>query len=226
MSLPNLANLPGMPSHIIHLLNRLHAESSTQEAKLTLDFHRPNYPDELRDKYFALDKDKAHFIYALCRATDARTIVEAGTSHGVSTIYLALAAAANAQASGPPARVITTENVPPKAAAALQNWKSCGEAVCSVIELRQGDVRETLQQETGEIDFLLLDIWVPVAFSVLKLLQPRLRRGAIVVVDSTARHCDDYAELLAHVRAPESGFVTQTLPFRDGLEMMVYMPEG
>src|ERR1700739_2051086 len=43
------------------------------------------------DKLVALDRDKAEFCYLLCRAMGARRVVEAGTSFGVSTLYLAAA---------------------------------------------------------------------------------------------------------------------------------------
>jgi predicted O-methyltransferase YrrM len=43
----------------------------------------------LSDKMVALDRDKAQFCYLLCRALRARRVVEAGTSFGASTLYLA-----------------------------------------------------------------------------------------------------------------------------------------
>jgi predicted O-methyltransferase YrrM len=38
----------------------------------------------LADKIYALDRDKAEFCYHICRAIDARRVVEIGTSYGVS----------------------------------------------------------------------------------------------------------------------------------------------
>ena len=43
------------------------------------------------DKLIALDRVKAEFCYHVCRALQARRVVEAGTSFGVSTIFLAAA---------------------------------------------------------------------------------------------------------------------------------------
>jgi predicted O-methyltransferase YrrM len=74
----------------------------------------------------------------------------------VSTIYLALAVSANT-ASGGAARVIATENEPSKATIARQNWQEAGEEVASVIELREGDLRETLKLDLPAVDMLLLD---------------------------------------------------------------------
>jgi predicted O-methyltransferase YrrM len=74
----------------------------------------------------------------------------------VSTIYLALAVTANTT-SGGIGRVIATENEPTKASAARKNWKEAGEEVESVIELREGDLRETLNVDLPTVDMLLLD---------------------------------------------------------------------
>ena len=153
--------MAGVPSHITALLDRLHKESWEQESKMSWASMAGMADEEktavVRDKFIALDQDKSQYLYTLCRATGATTIVEAGTSFGVSTIYLALAAAANAKASGKTARVIATEHEPTKAAKAREYWRECGEAVTSVIDLREGDLRETLKQDLENVDLLLLD---------------------------------------------------------------------
>lgn len=85
--------------------------------------------------------------------------MEAGTSFGVSTIYLALAVAENAKrvsATTKP-RVIATEKEESKAELARAHWAKAGRQVEDVIELRVGDLRETLTEDLGTVDFLLLD---------------------------------------------------------------------
>ena len=79
----------------------------------------------LRDKLVALDRDKAEFCYQLCRANGARRIVEAGTSFGVSTLYLAAAVRDNTLAAGDGANgvVIATEHEPSKACAAKAHFQ-------------------------------------------------------------------------------------------------------
>lgn len=154
----------GTPQHILDLLERLHALSLEQESKLNLADLMGKSDEEKKqivsDQFVALEKDKCHFMYSIIRAINARTIVEAGTSYGVSTIYLALAAAANAATGGGQARkptVIATEHEPAKAAQARQYWAECGDAVSSVIDLREGDLRETLKENIQDVDLLLLD---------------------------------------------------------------------
>lgn len=157
-SIPPANPLQNVPEHIRSLLARLHDESSKQEAAITkADFQGRTMDEVMQDKFIALDRDKAEFIYQLCRAVNAKTIVEAGTSFGVSTIYLALAAAANVAATGGAARVIATEHEPSKAARAREYWSECGEGVSDVIDLREGDLRETLKTDLENVDVLLLD---------------------------------------------------------------------
>lgn len=161
---PATANpLQGVPDHILSLLSRLHAESAAQEEDLRReDFANKSLDVIMRDKFIALEADKAQFVYQLCRATNAKTIVEAGTSYGVSTIYLALAASANAAATGGKPRVVATEHEPEKAARAREYWRECGEVVSGAIELREGDLRETLKEDLENVDFLLLDSMAPI----------------------------------------------------------------
>lgn len=73
----------------------------------------------------------------------------------MSTIYLALAAAANAHALGGRANVIATEHEPAKAAQARTYWAEAG--VQDAIDLREGDLQETLKDNMPVVDFLLLD---------------------------------------------------------------------
>lgn len=69
-------------------------------------------------------------------------------------------------------------------------------------------------------------VWAPLALPTLKLVLPRLRAGAVVVVDNTISSADRYQELLTFLRAPGSLFTNLTLPYANGLEMCVYLPSG
>ncbi|KIW21094.1 hypothetical protein PV08_01673 [Exophiala spinifera] len=225
-STPPTANpLQGVPSHVVDLLTRLHDESLRQENALTRDdFKKATMEEVMRDKFIALDRDKAEFVYQLCRATGAETIVEAGTSFGVSTIYLALAASANASRTGRRARVIATEYEPTKAARAREYWAECGRTVTDAIDLREGDLRETLKTDLENVDLLLLDIWTPVALPTLKIVEPKMRYGAVVITDNTIGAARGYKDMLEYLRNPESCYINMTLPFSKGLEMSVYLP--
>jgi len=169
------------------------------------------------DKLVALDRNKAEFCYLLCRANNARRIVEIGTSYGVSTLYLAAAVRDNIRATGGDGVVIGTEYEPEKACAARAHFEQAG--LSRFIELREGDLRETLTQIDGPVDFMLVDIWISMARPALELVTPHLRSGAVVVCDNTDKYRSDYADYFAFLEA--YGFRTMTLPFDGGLELSV-----
>ncbi|EXJ74822.1 uncharacterized protein A1O5_01518 [Cladophialophora psammophila CBS 110553] len=218
------------PPHVLSLLDKLHRLSREQEdAVQASEVEAVGFDNYMRDKFIALDRDKAEFLYQLCLAIGATRVVEAGTSFGVSTIYLALAVCENVKraASGGEGEggvVIATEYEKSKADKARQHWKEVGDELTGCIELREGDIRETLKEGLPEIDLLLLDIWTPMALPVLKLCQPRMRRGAVVVADNTIGSASKYKDLLEYMRDPGSGFRNLTLPYTNGMEMSVYMP--
>ncbi|HUO97806.1 MAG TPA: class I SAM-dependent methyltransferase [Rhizomicrobium sp.] len=207
------------------LLARLHTESEAQRPAL-MAFFEQHGPASLagteeevqagrpfwRDKLVAFDRDKAEFCYLLCRAMNAKRVVEAGTSYGVSTLYLAAAVRDNGGGV-----VIGTEYEPEKAKAARAHFAESG--LADLIELREGDLRQTLKQLQGPIDFMLLDIWTPMVRPAAELVAPHLRPGAVLIADNTASFRDAYADYFAFLSA--HGFITRTLPFEGGLEMSV-----
>jgi predicted O-methyltransferase YrrM len=108
-------------SNLERLLATLHAASDAQTSAIRQHYDerdravdRPPVDQAARtksflsDKLYALDRDKAEFCYQLCRAIDARRIVEIGTSYGVSTLYLAAAVRDNIRAGGGDGVVIST----------------------------------------------------------------------------------------------------------------------
>jgi len=211
------------------LLDRLHTQSDVQINETDAYFERrdnENSIDEensddqdmhhfLSDKMVALDRNKAEFCYLLCRSLRAGRVVEAGTSFGVSTLYLAAAVRDNQIENGV---VIGTEFEPNKIDIARANFEQAG--LSGFIELREGDLRETLQDIHGPVDFMLVDIW-EVAQPALELVSPHLRPGAIVACDNTMVDANEYRDYFEFVNDPRNRFRTMTVPFTGGFELTV-----
>lgn len=209
------------------LVDRLQALSQGQEAETGAWFSERGRKGELNsdgfdeishrymaDKLVALEPDKAEFCHLMCRALRATRVVEVGTSWGVSTLYLADAVRANGGGV-----VIAAEYEPLKAAAARAHFAEAG--LEGVIDLREGDLRETLKVIEGPVDFVLMDIWVEMARPAIELIHPHLRPGAAIVADNTDRVRQPYRHFFAFVDDPAHAYRRMTMPFNGGLELIV-----
>ena len=133
----------------------------------------------------------------------------------MSTLYLAAAV----RDGGGGGLVTTCDIEDSKVAVARQHFDEAG--LGSFIDVRLGDIRETLREFDGPVDVLLLDIWAPVAGDVIELVGPRLRPGGFVIADNTTVRRGLYERLFAHLDDPANGFTTMTLPYAGGLELAV-----
>ena len=162
-------------------------------------------------KAFALpvSRETGKLLYMLARATGARSIVEFGTSFGLSTLHLASALRDNGGG-----RLITTEFEPSKLAQASANLAAGG--LADLVEFREGDALETLASDLPEtIDLLLLDGAKALYADVLALLESRLRPGAVIVADN-ADYCPEYLE---RVGEPADGYIS--MPFTEEVELTI-----
>jgi predicted O-methyltransferase YrrM len=209
------------------LLDALHAQSAGQDGAINAYFTRRIQEGTLSwdgfdaetnaffaDKMVALEKVKAEYCYMLCRALNAKRIVEAGTSFGVSTLYLAAAIRDNGGGT-----VIATEYEPQKAKIARRNFEAAG--LSSFIDLREGDLNETLRRIEGPVDFMLLDIWTEAVMPAVRNVAPHLRKGAVIVADNSEQSRRGYRAYFEYIADPANRLVTMTLPFEGGLEMTV-----
>jgi predicted O-methyltransferase YrrM len=166
--------------------------------------------DAYQDYYIPISAEAGKLLYALVRAIRPGTVVEFGTSYGISTLYLAAAVADNGTG-----RVVTTELSEKKAAAAHASLAEAG--VGDVVTILVGDALETLADVPGPVELALLDGWKNLCLPVLRLLEPKLAPGALVAADDITHA--SMAEYLHYVRDPGSGYVTVAFPVEDGMEL-------
>jgi predicted O-methyltransferase YrrM len=163
----------------------------------------------LKDFPLAVSRETGRLLYMLARSTRARSIVEFGTSFGISTLHLAAALQDNGGG-----RLITSEFEPSKVARARENLTAAG--LIDLVEIRAGDALQTLSTDLPEkIDLLLLDGAKALYPEILSLVEDRLRPGAFIVADN-ADYSPDY---LAHVRSAAKGYMST--PFGGDVEVSV-----
>ena len=152
-----------------------------------------------------VDRDAA--LHAGAQLEGAGSIVEFGTSFGISTLLLAAGLRDNGGG-----RIITTEFEPSKAARARENFTAGG--LADLIELREGDALQTLARDLpGRIDLVLLDGAKGLYPPVLALLEEHLKPGALIVADNADRSPD----YLRRVRSAADGYTS--VPFAEDVEL-------
>ncbi|HVE82032.1 MAG TPA: class I SAM-dependent methyltransferase [Myxococcales bacterium] len=169
-----------------------------------------------KNVYIPVNRSQGELLYLLCRSIGAKRVVEFGTSFGISTIYLAAAVR-----DGGGGKVIGTELEPGKHARAVEHLREAG--LSEVAEVRLGDAQETLQDVPAPIDLLLLDGWKDLYLPILKMLQPKLRRGSLVLGDNIYTFKKSLRPFVEYMQTEGSGFKSTTLPLSDGFEMSLYV---
>lgn len=187
------------------------AELSMEE-RAQLMSSKTDYVDfyaRMKDLPLAVSRQTGALLYMLARSSHARTIVEFGTSFGISTLHLAAALRDNGGG-----RLITSEFEPSKVARARNNLAAGG--LSDLVEIREGDALQTLSVDLPKtVDLLLLDGAKALYPEILTLVESRLRPGALIVADN-ASYSPDY---LARVRSPACGYMS--IPFDDDVELSI-----
>ena len=167
-----------------------------------LDFY-----GRLKNAPLPISRETGVLLYMLARSCGARTIVEFGTSFGISTLHLAAALRDNGGGL-----LITSEFEPSKVARARDNLTAGG--LIDLVDIREGDALRTLSVDLPEtVDLLLLDGAKALYPEILSLVESRLRPGALIIADNT-----DYSpEYLARVRSPANGYMST--PFGEDVEL-------
>ncbi|SPO30183.1 uncharacterized protein UTRI_06022 [Ustilago trichophora] len=183
-----------------------------------------------KHKMIALEQDKSELIYAVIRNKKACRIFEAGTSYGVSTIYLLLASKCVHVDQDPlqlPAMVWGTEKENHKADAAIQNLAQAlklSEDTQHIpgFTMLRGDILELTQKaniEKDSLDVVLFDIWAEMALPTFKLLEKSLKQDAVVFIDNwiTGIKIGTYAKFRDYLES--NGWYIVAIPFKNGLGM-------
>jgi predicted O-methyltransferase YrrM len=197
----------------LSMLERLFAEADTAEnarwpatrASDRSDYRQ--YYGLLKDQPLPVSRATGRLLYMLARSVRARTIVEFGTSFGISTLHLAAALRDNGGG-----RLIGSEFEPSKIARARANLGIAG--LSDLVEIREGDALQTLARDLPDsIDFVLLDGAKSLYSPILSLVEGRSRGGALIVADNA----DDSPEYLARVRSASGDYIS--VPFADDVEL-------
>jgi predicted O-methyltransferase YrrM len=167
--------------------------------------------------YMPISRQGGELLYILVRAKRPNTVVEFGTSYGISTIYLAAAVADNRTG-----HVVSTELSTAKVVAARANLSEAG--LVDRVTVLLGDAMTTLKDIPGPIGLVLLDGWKELCLPVLRSLESRLAIGALIVADDI--NLPSLTGYLEYVRHPANSYVSVAFPVKDGMEISCWTANG
>ena len=126
------------------LVGNLSPEERAARMRTMTDYR--SFYTRAKDIYLAVSRETAVLLYMLARSAKARTIVEFGTSFGISTLHLAAALKDNGGG-----HLIGSEFEPSKVVRARANIAAAG--LSDLVDIREGDALETL----ARVDTLVVD---------------------------------------------------------------------
>ena len=179
------------------VLERLYADDAAQRAA--------GLPSSQRTRN--VERETGRWLALLVRATNAREVLEIGSSNGVSTIWLAAAAR---QTGG---RVTGTEILSERAAEANRNLAEAGlEAVARVVA---GEAQATVASLPGPFDLVFIDAEKDDYVDHFSAVVARVRPGGLILADNVISH--DLSAYQAMLRS-RSDVETVTIPINRGVE--------
>jgi predicted O-methyltransferase YrrM len=181
---------------------------------------------ELQEFGIVVDDDVSRALYVLARLTQARRILEIGTSIGYSTVSIAKAI------KGYDGKILTIEYDQHVARQAMKNFERAG--VAQNIEVKIGDAREIVPRIREQFDLIFQDVGdkklYPLLFDdCVRLLKP----GGLLLAEDTLFPVMELDSKGAHFVAPiqtfnemvaDNSFLESTIvPIGDGLTIAVKM---
>jgi len=135
------------------------------------------------------------FLRILAETTDAKHVVELGTSIGYSGIWFCLALEST------DGKLTTFEIDPGRAAKARENFERAG--VTNRITLVIGDAHERMTEVVGPVDIVFLDADKQGYVDYLEKLLPKLRPGGLVIAHNMSPRQSDPRYVEAITTNPE-----------------------
>ncbi|WP_193098386.1 O-methyltransferase [Burkholderia sp. Z1] len=240
-----------MASPTLGLLRRLHEESRTEIiARARAQFQGSNEDFlSLADEYDAIaPRLRGRFLETLGLSTDdfessqgsslslavspetggflrnmvlsqrPARILELGSSCGVSTLYFAEALRTLGRGV-----VVATERDALKCARLRDHVRAAG--LDAHVDLREGDVFETVAELDGRFDMVFIDVWADAYLKLFKGIERLLRPGSIVLADNMYT-AEDAVRPYKHYLDDDPRFSTMTLNFESGIEFTVVVSQA
>lgn len=163
----------------------------------------------------AVSPEMGEFLFNLTLSKRPKSILELGSSNGVSTLYFA-----EALRVGGGGQIVATEMEAAKCEVLRNDVRALG--LADFVDVREGDVFETAKNLGGSFDILFIDIWASRYLDIFKEVEHLLAPGAIVLADNMYTAFEEVQAFRAYLTSKPNVSNT-TLAFESGVEFGVVM---
>jgi predicted O-methyltransferase YrrM len=181
--------------------------------KMSPEF-RKQFIDSFHRTSLNTTPEDAMMLRILVEGAGAKRGVEVGTASGFGAINMGIAF----ERTG---GHLWTHDINPKAIQETQeNLKKVG--LENVVTCVEGDALQTLQKIEGPVDFVFIDALKRDYFKYLKILEPKLKVGAVVVADNvivSAREMKDYLDYVQSSPNYDTVIIRASMEKKDGMSV-------
>ncbi len=179
-------------------------DSTTQEVLKELE--------KTQKEFWNISRVTAEFLYNMIVDSNAKSVIEVGTSNGYSGIWLGKAL----KKTG--GKLTTIEFYDKRLSVAKENFEKCG--VADVIETKQGDGATVLEYlpEDFRVDFAFIDANKAQYIKFFRLIEPHLNVGGYIACDNVISHASKVQTFLEAIDA-DPNYENVVLPLPAGLSL-------
>lgn len=163
----------------------------------------------------AISPEMGHFLFNLTLSKRPDSILELGSSRGVSTLYFAEALRILGKG-----KVVATEMDDSKCDTLWKNVGTLG--LAPHVDLRRGDIFSTINAMHETFDMVFIDLWASGYLEIFRKVEKLLRPGAIFLADNMYTSADEVQPFKAFLDA-HPGISNLTLDFESGVEFGIVL---
>ncbi len=186
--------------------------ASAQATDKKSDQFRKEFLEKFQRNSLSTAPGDAMLLRILVESSRAKRGIELGAAAGFGAINMGIAFERNG------GQLTSMEIDPRRAQETRANIEKVGlEKTCTVAE---GDALKLLPQVTGDVDFLFIDANKPDYLKYLKAIEPKLKKGALVVADNvivSARAMADYLDYVQTSPNYDTVIIRSSMEKNDGM---------
>lgn len=167
------------------------------------------------DLSLAISPEMGKFLRSIVLSHRPTSILELGSSCGVSTLYFA-----EALCTLGTGKIIATELDSSKCMQIREHVAATG--LSEYVDLREGDVFKTVAELDGTYGIVFIDVWASGYLELFRQIEAHLSSGSVVLADNMYTAEDSVRAFKKYVEESPK-YSTMTMDFESGVEFTVVL---